>query len=349
MNTEELHLFLVASGVGVVVLILLLIVQISIMRAMSYFSQKKRKNIISKFRPLFVHAAIENDQEIPEFKKNEWCYLAEEWNRLIGVLRGEARERLIEIAWRLNMHEYAQHQLHVKGTKNRLFAIVTLGHMRVSRVWNDLVRILNSRKATVSLVAAQALIQINLAQALKVIIPQLEYRDDWHWAGLAHVFRLADNAIICQNLEQLMSRSSEQQLPGMLRLVDAVGCNTGSVVLTEILKNSGDDKVISTCLHVINDPLAIPYIRNYVKHPRWHVRMHAATAVGRLGLQSDVSLLIESLQDSEWWVRYRAAQALVSMPFMNNQMLEDIYNVQQDLYAKDILKHVMSERKSYAV
>ncbi len=235
-----------------------------------------------------------------------------------------------------------------KGNKNKLFAIVTLGHMRAAIIWNDLIQIMNKSRTTISLVSAQALIQIDAARALKQISPLLGERSDWHWAGIAHIFRQSDRDTICPIIEQLINTTPEPRLPGLIRLIDTLDCDTSSKIIGDILNQSKDERVISTCLHIVNDPYAVQQIRHQLKSQRSHVRMHAATALGRLGLKEDIPRLVECLQDSEWWVRYRAAQALAAMPFVSIEMLEDIHHSQQDRYARGILQQVISERQYYA-
>lgn len=348
MITEDMLYFLIRTGIGVIILIILLIMQISMMRFISFLKERSRKKVIGVWRPILVQSALGEEYMLPAIRGNEWHYIAEEWNKLVGTLRGDARQNLINLAWHIKLHNHVKKLLFRKGNKNRLFAMVTLGHMRAAMVWSEMMNVMNKSRSTISLVAAQALIQINSGRALQNIIPQLDTRSDWHWAGVAHIFRLAESDVICPALEKLIRNTSENRLPGLLRILDTVKCDASSAIIRDVIERSDNDRVISTCLHIVNDPHAISFIRQYIDNPRWHVRMHAATALGRLGLKEDIPVLIACLQDSEWWVRYRAAQALASMPFVSIKDMEDISAAQKDCFAKDILQQVISERKYYA-
>ncbi len=77
--------------------------------------------------------------------------------------------------------------------------------------------------------------------------------------------------------------------------------------------------------------------------------MHAASALGRLGLTEDVVRLEQTLQDREWWVRYRAAQALACMPFISMDDLRRMSIRSPDPYARDILQQVISEQPAYGL
>jgi HEAT repeat protein len=72
--------------------------------------------------------------------------------------------------------------------------------------------------------------------------------------------------------------------------------------------------------------------------------MHAAAALGRLGESSDVEHLQPLLADPQWWVRYRAAQALSRLPGLDHEGMQRIRAAQNDRFACDVLDQVMAER-----
>jgi len=71
--------------------------------------------------------------------------------------------------------------------------------------------------------------------------------------------------------------------------------------------------------------------------------MQAANVLGRIGQQEHVSLLEALLDDREWWVRYRAAQAITRLPFLGPNRLRRIRLRQADRYATDILQQAFAE------
>jgi HEAT repeat protein len=72
--------------------------------------------------------------------------------------------------------------------------------------------------------------------------------------------------------------------------------------------------------------------------------MQAATFLGRAGNVGDLAALEPLLSDREWWVRYRAAQALVASPFLGPNALRRIGARQQDQFARDILQQALAEK-----
>jgi HEAT repeat protein len=81
-------------------------------------------------------------------------------------------------------------------------------------------------------------------------------------------------------------------------------------------------------------------------HPDWQVRVLAAKALGRIGDRSDVDRLVALLADREWWVRYRAAEALLELPALTRADLEALRASLTDRFAADMLSQAMAESAS---
>jgi len=82
--------------------------------------------------------------------------------------------------------------------------------------------------------------------------------------------------------------------------------------------------VLASCLSLFgqcSDPRDLPVVRQYSAHPTWFIRVQAATALGKMGVEEDAALLIGLLSDTHWWVRYRAAEALSILPTMTDDKL----------------------------
>ena len=71
--------------------------------------------------------------------------------------------------------------------------------------------------------------------------------------------------------------------------------------------------------------------------------MAAARALGRIGNTSDQALLLDLVEDRNWWVRYRAAQALASLPGLSRGDLAAMRARTSDRFAADMLDQVLAE------
>jgi HEAT repeat protein len=74
--------------------------------------------------------------------------------------------------------------------------------------------------------------------------------------------------------------------------------------------------------------------------------MQAVQLVGRMGRAEYADRLEKLLADREWWVRYRAARALVRLPTLARAEIEGIRERQLDAFARDILGQALGESGS---
>ncbi|HEX5538590.1 MAG TPA: HEAT repeat domain-containing protein, partial [Methylophilaceae bacterium] len=96
---------------------------------------------------------------------------------------------------------------------------------------------------------------------------------------------------------------------------------------------------------LIRDPADLDLVRLRLHDPDWRVRVQAANVLGRWGGPQDLHGLLALLAAPEWWVRYRAAQAIVALPFMQAEALARIAHELGDPYARDMLRQAMSEKE----
>ena len=110
-----------------------------------------------------------------------------------------------------------------------------------------------------------------------------------------------------------------------------------------IIELSHEPEVLAACLRLLKSAEDLTVVRKCLSHEDSRVRVQAAAALGRLGEDEDEDRLVPLLSDTEWWVRYRAAQALSRLPHMRELKLKTIQTAQSDPFARDILAQVMAE------
>jgi hypothetical protein len=61
-------------------------------------------------------------------------------------------------------------------------------------------------------------------------------------------------------------------------------------------------------------------------------------------MPQDAHYLLSLLNSGQWWVRYRAAQALVELPFINHRAVKRLIESRTDAFARDILLHIVADK-----
>ncbi len=305
-----------------------------------------RARVIQAWRPVLTQIAIEEGAapELPILPARHVAFLMEEWNALHDAVRGEAAAKLNDLALRLGLDDIARHMMNSREVGRQILAIRTLGHLRDQSSWKALQEYLVSVNALVSFYAAAALVQIDAQRAMPGIMLQVAERESWPGEAMARLLVDAGADIAREPIRALMLSLEPPKIPPLLPWLSHVDAVLGSEVATELLRRHPDDlHIVAAALLVLLDPVVLPEIRGFGASDDPDIRMNLALALGRLGDLDETELLMRLMGDRVWWVRYRAAQALLRIRGMDAERLEAARARLTDPYALDMLKHVRAE------
>jgi hypothetical protein len=317
-----------------------------IVRRYLQWQERRHARVVGAWRPFLTQIAIEESAapELPKLPARHLPFLMEEWNALHDAVRGESSVRLNELALRLGFDAAARHLMNSRQVGQRILAIRTLGHLRDPTAWKPLQEQLVSVNALVSFYAAAALVQIDAQRAMPGIMLQVAERESWPGEAMARLLVDAGADVAREPIRALMLSLTPTKVPPLLPWlahVDAVLC---SEVGSELLKrHGGDDHIVAAALLVLLEPSELPDLRHYASSPAAEVRKSLALAIGNLGDLAETELLMQLMGDGVWWVRYRAAQALLKLRGMTTEGIEAVRVRLIDPYALDMLKHVRAE------
>jgi HEAT repeat protein len=280
------------------------------------------------------------------------------WNHLQESLLDESKDHLNQIGKALSIQLAALHLLRRGNLRERLLAVVTLGQLRERAAWDQLFTLAQREGALLSVVAARALVMIDPRRAVPELIPLLMTRADWPASRVANMLQIAGADVISDQIASAALKSAleenEQHTKrngkhptndpartiGYLKLAYNVAALSAARTIAGL---SYDPEVLAACLRLLNSAEDLPVVRECLSHEDGGVRVQAAAALGRLGEDGDEERLVPLLSDKEWWVRYRAAQALSRLPHMRPLKLKRIQAEQSNPFARDILTQVMAE------
>lgn len=326
---------------------LAIIVFVLLSRASFNARQKQINVLITSWRPILAEVALAGHRQasvaMPKLARRNRRLFLHEWNALQESLTGEAQDRLNAFGRDLGLDSMAWQWLHHRQLGFRLLATATLGHMRAARAWQPLLKQLESRESLLSLMAARALAQIDAERAMPVIIPHILSRDDWTAGRVASILTRAGPEIVAPPLLAALAAATPGQARILLNFVRVIPASYSEETVRTVLESATDAELICACLKALQSPDLLPLARQLTGHEQWQVRLNAIAFLGRVGSRGDSKYLIRALQDREWWVRYRAAQALCHLPWIDLEKLRLIQRKRKDRFARDILEHVISE------
>lgn len=338
------------AGLAIVCLITLsMLAWIVLLRIRLYFEERHRANFQATWLPIFTETALhpdchKKDERLPVLPRRDFFLFMDVWLDFQESLSGHSVVRMNGLARRLQLHASARRLLFKGGLRRRLVAVVFLGTLRDRVSWADLETLLSHENSLLSILAARALIKIDQERALPLVFAQLVRREDWPETRVAVLLRSVLTAELATTpLFDALRDSTDAGAIRLLPYVEHMFDEERNRILRVLLERSTSDRLTSRILKHIQCGHELDMVRHYAGHSRWHIRMQAVAALGRIGQREDIPLLLQRLGDEAWWVRYRAAQSLIKIPGMTRQELEVIHDNLEDSFARTMLAQAMTE------
>ena len=297
----------------------------------------------ARWRPILLQAIDAVPRNLPAVRAGDDLSFLSLWIQFHESLRGPARHRLRAIALQMRMDVVARKLLAQGGTRERLVALLTLGHLGDRESWGPLLRIARSPHSLLSIMAARAMLMIDPVRAVNVLLASMTSRLDWPLAQIKAMLGEVDRAAIAHGLAAGLNSTPASHHPQLVALMDAADSELIALVLQRLLWRSDDVEVLVACLKSVHAPRDRPLILRLLKHSSWQVRAQSARVFPGVAIRGDEAALTGLLSDPAWWVRYRAAQSLVNLPLITADELRRLRAGLSDRFARDMLDQVMSE------
>jgi HEAT repeat protein len=331
-------------GVAVMLMTLVMLTVTLVMRRAALERSRNRERAVARWRPLVLARPEGVSTPLPKLTEQEMSGFIRVWNEAHEPLRGASTPNLARIASEAGLEARLYPFLQSRSFHDRVVAVIALGHIRSSSSFSHVAGFLDDRSPIMSLCAARALMQIDPQRGVLQLVPRIVQRADWSQGSIAAILQECAEADVAGALREATLQADAATMPRMLRFLAGVSPAAAAPIIRAQLGTADDEEMISTCLQVITNQDDLDCVRPLLAHPRWHLRMQAAVTMGRLGVPGDEQRLVELLTDRQWWVRYRAARALVSLGFVDGERMRAIQAAQSDAYARDIIEHVLAER-----
>lgn len=310
--------------------------------------ERRERAFVARWRPTLAAIALDGamppPESLPSLARREHGLFLREWIAMHEALDRTSCRGFDVLNRQLRIGAIATRMLRQRRLPSRLLGTVALGHVGDAAAWDALLAETGSANLALSLAAARALVRLEPARAVAALMPVIERREDWPHTRIGPLLQEAGPQSVTGPLLAAIARSAPRTQARLARLLPLADESEAAACVRRLLQTTDSDWVVGACIGVIESPIELPTIRRFAAHPRWHIRMLAAKALGRLGETQDEARLVAMLADTEWWVRYRAAQALVALPWMSRERVQAVRDAQADRYARDAMDHAIAER-----
>ncbi len=342
MRVDSQIAFAIWVGLAVTVASVLLLVAVLVIRQLAQRRERNHLRAVTFWRGVLVEAMQVVPGRAPALPAGDMTGFVEAWNELHDAPGAADSPGMLAVAEQVDLAPKLERMVEHGRFHDRVMAIIALGYLRSASSFDRLAGLIDDASPIVSISAARALMRIDPQRAVQQVVPQIVSRHDWVDGGIAQMLNEAGPEAVKDELGAAALRANDEVASRLVRFLAGVSPEAAAPVIGRILAEPHDEHLVSTCLQVLADVRDLDKARPLLTHDRWHVRMHASAAIGRLGGADDAEALLPLLADPQWWVRYRTAQALQHL--LAAERLTQVRDAQQDRYARDILTQVMAER-----
>ncbi len=333
--------------------IALSLVSVGVMLALRSWSASshKRRQIVNRRWETTLFKAVDNEFNINnrrQLTKKQLPHFLHDWNYLHESISGDSKNGLNDLGGSLRLHTMTRELLTSPFVDKRLMAVNTLGNLGNTASYPSIEKLIADRDPVISSWAWRALFRIDVNTTLEKHLDKIATRRDWSPIFVAKVLKEIDcdtlSTPLCELVEKLFAENlEERQMSRLISYLAFANFEHRNPLVSMILLDSNEKEVLIACLRLVNSDDDLPRIRELINDERWEVRLQVVLTLGRLGHKRDIDLLIAATDDLDWWVRYRAASMLISMPGMTEAKVEKLSRTLPSPFSRDILRQVMTE------
>jgi HEAT repeat protein len=320
-----------------------LVIQVLRMRRRLASRERRAQEVFARWRPILFEAVAGGSPSLPALPREEEDAFLLLWIQLLDGIRGDSVARLAEVGARMGARRLALERIDGGDALGRVLALRTFGYLQRPEDRERVLRWLDDPRSYISLAAARALVRIDPARAADELLPRLVARADWPVPLFADVLAQASPARLSARFAALCAELPPAPLARLLPLASIVDEHVVDALLRRLLSPGQEPEVLAAALRLVRSPALLEPVRRAASHEAWSVRVQAAAALGRVGEPRDRGLVATLLRDAEWWVRYRAAQALVTRPYGAPGELRALAGSLDDRFARDMVQQVLAE------
>lgn len=333
-------------GVLSAILSIGLLVEIIVMRGFLLAQKVRKHRLVTHWQPLLVRSVAGEEPDLPAVPRRDLIDFLLLWLRFQKTVRGEAGLHLNRLLQRLSVETEILALLHKGQLDERLIAISVLGFLGSKSAWTPLTVMVRDPLTVLSITCARALLRIDEREAIAHIIPLIAQRRDWTVGRTAVMLKEADQVFVDAFVAAVEQAEKERQpnLLRLMRILDILQLSHPLPFLRHMLSHSDNPDLLSAALKLVSNPADLDLVRRLAESPNWSVQVQVAAVLGRLGDRADLPILLKLMHSGEWWVRYRAAQAYIQMPFVTEEEIASVRQGLSDTFAQDILAHTLAEQ-----
>lgn len=340
----------ISIRVGIAALALTALFIVSALMLRGFVTRRQQRQAIADERwlPVMLRSLRDSVEEVPRLRRRDQAAVLASWNRLASALSGDGVKRLQSFARSAGLTRAAHHLVLRGRPAEQLVATVFFGHQQDLRASAALRRLVRRPEPIVRAEAARALVRLDPASGARMVAPLLIDWEDCHPATAVAVLSDAPPEVVVDALGAEVLRTADpHRQTRILEIMGAIRSPRAADIARVLLGRTIDPELIARNLEIMGASLRpddAVLVRRFLHHDVAFVRLRALTALSQLQARGDEWRIVGLLDDPDWWVRHRAAEATLQSPRFDRRFVELLARIHPDRYARGALDHVLTER-----
>jgi HEAT repeat protein len=291
--------------------------------------RRQRARLAERQRLLPLLLASGDKEDALERSKLSGDLLADLAIELIQLVRGEEKNRLVAAAVRAGVARRLLLRLRGRSSRVRVGAAEALAEFRYQESVDALVAALRDRNEDVRLAAAMSLASMRQSPPAAQLVKSLGIgRSETSLLTIALFEEIA-----AVRPEEVRALIEDENSPGAVKAaaIDSLSAS-GDYSLVPIITRlavaaQADAEELPRYLRSLGQfghPAAAPAVERGLQLEAAPVRAAACEAAGKIGLMECAGRLAELLGDEDWWVRFRAGEALTRLGDPGHRLLAEV-------------------------
>ena len=227
---------------------------------------------------------------------------------LLQQIHGKHADRFAELMNVLELKEECLRRVNDRFWWARAEACAVLGAFDDPIVKFALYQAVIDPVVDVRVEAARSLVRLGAVKSVARLVKNLTPEEGLPSLPVMVLFRSLGRSVVPELIALL---EDEAKPAAKILAIDALG-HAGDASLLNLYNDSMQTVRVAVMqsLALLGDPRALPAVLLAMTDTDWEVRVQAAICAGQISCHEMIPLLEKLLEDDQWWVRYRAAEAL---------------------------------------
>lgn len=304
--------FVIILSTGLALISIAILIGLVIWRVVSTRQAAHRAALRRKLMPMLLGS----DAPDPQTLRSHARVVADIYQELIGLVRGEERAEFAERAVQFDIHRELIRQSRSAPRRQRARAVQALSQLDCPEVHDALRNALNDRDREVQLIAALALAALDDGPTLEELTGKLSLTD----GSTSLLTKSLLRRIAANKPDQFKEFALRPNQNAELRLsaLEALAANGDYSIVPLVVdaalvlpEAAPELSRYLDMLAALAHPAAKPAVLRCMTSPSAEIRQAAAKAAGAIRLMESAEILGQLLGDDDWLVRFHAARALL--------------------------------------